>query len=424
MTLQIPLAAARRIPEQFDYELWLDFQNGDYWRNRHEYALASMPGYSYAGTGSRGHIDSDNSVDWFAAGVPAINGNGYHSYGALTNYINSSQVFSAGWFLNAIAATDNALAAPDGSMTGGLIVSTGTGSSNLQSNNFTLAAGATRTYSVFAKAGATNWLCIGAAPFDTAVMRAWFNLSTGAVATVSGASAYMVPVGNGWYRCVLVFSTTTDLSGSIINFVVSGDNSTISAVDNSIYVWQAQILDGDFPNGGPLILTTGSSAAIGATDLEVGASLPAGDFIAWAVLNLPAIGFGMQPFAYSTAGGGSVERIYLDVNVAGGVSMVCTVGGVGQPVPAGSLGGALGVGRCVILMRRRNGIYSLAAKKVDGSIAIGPDASGVGSVPAVTAVDVGCFYDGSGQINGKVEGFFQQNGTFDDAAITAILQAA
>lgn len=103
-----------------------------------------------------------------------------------------------------------------------------------------------------------------------------------------------------------------------------------------------------------------------------------------------------------------------------------TAGNVAQPIAGTAVLGAQGVngGRLVGMIRRRNGIYSLAAKKTDGVVAIGADASGVGLVPAVTALDVGSNRLGAQQIMGQVEGFYQRNGTFSDAEITAILLAA
>ncbi len=192
----------------------------------------------------------------------------------------------------------------------------------------------------------------------------------------------------------------------------------------------AVLLAGNYPNGGPIIATAGATAAIGASDLEVGATLPNGDFIAWAAVVCPTYGqiAALVPFTYSTAGAGSAaDQIVPQINNAGAwMYGAVTAGNVAQPIAGTAVLGAQGVngGRLVGMIRRRNGIYSLAAKKTDGVVAIGADASGVGLVPAVTALDVGSNRLGAQQIMGQVEGFYQRNGTFSDAEITAILLAA
>jgi hypothetical protein len=159
----------------------------------------------------------------------------------------------------------------------------------------------------------------------------------------------------------------------------------------------------------------------------VSTTLPNGDFIVWAALSLAAVqGTDTVPISFSTSGAGSsTGRLDFIMRATKALSMFCNDGGgTSQPVPA-DIAGAFDVGRFVVLMRRKNSIYSMAVKKVDGStIVISADAAGAGSVPAATTVEVGAYHDGTLQIGGAVEGLFQKNGTFDDAAVTAILQAA
>jgi hypothetical protein len=76
-------------------------------------------------------------------------------------------------------------------------------------------------------------------------------------------------------------------------------------------------------------------------------------------------------------------------------------------------------------LRRKNGILSIALKKPDGTITISADATGVHTLPTgVAEADIGATFNGTQQINAKVEGFFQRNGIFTDADVTAILTAA
>jgi hypothetical protein len=59
------------------------------------------------------------------------------------------------------------------------------------------------TLSVYAKAGTRNWVFLRGVQSSSNV-RAWFNLSTGAIGTVeANGTAKIESVGNGWYRCSL-----------------------------------------------------------------------------------------------------------------------------------------------------------------------------------------------------------------------------
>jgi hypothetical protein len=116
------------------------------------------------------------------------------------------------------------------------------------------ASALTYATSIYAKAAGQNWLQI--AVFDgTNGNRYWFNVSTGAVGTTAvlgigftGVSASIVPAGNGFYRCVLVAtsSTVTTYSVYVYPALANGDNGTGDASGNGVYVYGAQLEQGAF----------------------------------------------------------------------------------------------------------------------------------------------------------------------------------
>jgi hypothetical protein len=93
MSLGLGLGLSLRTPRGASspyaaYALALDFEGSEYWAGGTRAAnLAALSGYSFTRTGEQRAEDTDDQVDSFAANVPAINGYGYHCYGALTNLL-------------------------------------------------------------------------------------------------------------------------------------------------------------------------------------------------------------------------------------------------------------------------------------------------------------------------------------------------
>jgi hypothetical protein len=91
-----------------------------------------------------------------------------------------------------------------------------------------------------------------------AVGFAWFDLSAGTVGTVvSGYTAAIEDVGNGWYRCSV--SGVTLSAGYLIVGVADADNSTTvtKSGTDGILVWGAQAETGSF--GSSYIPTVGAA---------------------------------------------------------------------------------------------------------------------------------------------------------------------
>ena len=99
-----------------------------------------------------------------------------------------------------------------------------------------------KTFSIYAKAGTSNFLGFyinatsGFDPF------AYFNLSTGAVGTTSAtASASIVSVGSGWYRCSVNYDATIT---NIDVYVTSANGSFLSTTGDNVYIQDAQLNSG------------------------------------------------------------------------------------------------------------------------------------------------------------------------------------
>jgi hypothetical protein len=168
---------------------------------------------------------------------------------ASVNLLLQTQQFdNAAWGKDRITVTANSTTAPDGTSTAESVVATAV----LGTHGFgtapsvTITSGVTYVASVYAKAAGYNFLRLrifpGSGNLDT-----YFNLATGAVATVAaGVTASIQDAGNGWYRCVCVFTAAATATNSIFVFqphIASADGVTSFTGDGTsgIFIWGAQL---------------------------------------------------------------------------------------------------------------------------------------------------------------------------------------
>ena len=126
------------------------------------------------------------------------------------NLLTYSNTFTnAVWTKSALAAaTTVATTDPTGGSNAYIFTADGTTAPHYISGNGFTAGPASRTWSVYLKAGTNNFaqLMFGA----DANPYANFNLSTGVVGNVgTSATASIVSVGSGWYRCIVTTTSTT-----------------------------------------------------------------------------------------------------------------------------------------------------------------------------------------------------------------------
>tara|TARA_R110000822_G_scaffold32556_1_gene93241 strand:- start:90 stop:836 length:747 start_codon:yes stop_codon:yes gene_type:complete len=87
--------------------------------------------------------------------------------------------------------------------------------------------------------------------FTTGGGTTWFDLSDGSVGTTAADhTAFIEPLGNGWYRCSIVFAAGADTTGTVYIAPADADNDMTVDLDgtSSILIWAAQIEAGAFPS--------------------------------------------------------------------------------------------------------------------------------------------------------------------------------
>jgi hypothetical protein len=186
-----------------------------------------------------------------AADVASITGSNFGV--TRTNLLVRSEEFDdAAWTKGNSSITANTIVAPDGTLTADKLVED-TSSATHYARRSTSPTINTNpiTFSVYVKAAERIYvgLAIQEATTFTRQSNVNFNLGSGTANTVSSiggagsASATIIPVGNGWYRCTL----TTTLGGTDTNALSwiyvstsSGFNYTGDGT-SGIYIWGAQL---------------------------------------------------------------------------------------------------------------------------------------------------------------------------------------
>ena len=161
-----------------------------------------------------------------------------------TNLVTYSEQFDS-WSKYGATVTENIVVSPSGTLKGNkLIENTGTGLHSIY--KILTLSNTVYTLSFYMKAGERT---IGGIytnnPGDSFT---YFNLSTGTVGTVGHTSATIQAVGNGWYRCSVVF-TPTAANCNISPFSAATDGSYSYTGDgfSGLYIWGAQLEAGSFP---------------------------------------------------------------------------------------------------------------------------------------------------------------------------------
>jgi hypothetical protein len=191
---------------------------------------------------------------------------GYLAEGARTNYVLQSQALENNSYWQTagnVTVTANTTVAPDGTTTADTITEAATTATHrLSANNnvgFASAVSTPYTISVFSKKGTRDWHALWFTNnTGTSQAQAWFNVSTGAVGTVtttgsdwSGATARLIQaLPNGWYRWSLTATTSGDFAGNVFAFLAMADadgvpSYTGDAAQTSI-MWGAMVEAGAF----------------------------------------------------------------------------------------------------------------------------------------------------------------------------------
>lgn len=165
--------------------------------------------------------------------------------GARTNLqLRSEEFDNAAWAKTNVTVTANAIAAPDGLGTADKIVEDTATSAHYINRATTVTNATPHVISFFAKPAGRDWFCVGVAGAGSG--DTYFNVATGTIGNVvSGGSAEITALANGWYRCILkVTSTATTLTVYPQPKTANGGGAYLGDGTSGVYIWGAQLESG------------------------------------------------------------------------------------------------------------------------------------------------------------------------------------
>lgn len=164
-----------------------------------------------------------------------------------TNLLTYSEQFDdASWTKTNATITANTIVSPDGTVDADKIFSN-SGSLGLTTQSLSQTSGTSYAFSVFAKAGEYSFCQLRINTSVSSITRAYFNLSNGTTTGAANCTASITPVGNGWYRCSIVYTATvtTGAGGQRIYGQVDAAD-TVGDGYSGIFIWGAQLEAGAF----------------------------------------------------------------------------------------------------------------------------------------------------------------------------------
>jgi hypothetical protein len=194
-----------------------------------------------------------------ASGGTMVGSDGLIQYSP-ENLLTYSQQFenTSGWLQTLGSAISNTIVAPDGSLTGDTLKANAVSYGGIlrRAVNVPYTTSTQYTFSIYAKAGTKSTLGVrvsGNSSSSSGNYFSYFSLTGSGSATILAPqdagtinSMTCTAVGDGWYKCVMTYTTaeTLALVGDTTDLCITtttGQTNYIPADTDTIYIWGAQV---------------------------------------------------------------------------------------------------------------------------------------------------------------------------------------
>jgi len=185
-----------------------------------------------------------------------------------TNLMLYSEDFSSNWTTSNLSVVEHSTTSPSGETNADKLKEDSSNSTHTiryANPNTPVTNGAVYTISFFAKKEERTSIRLSNAAMSNTTGE--FNLSNGQViSSGSAATNSMVDYGNGWYRCIMTFTSSTTIAQANIAILNANNDITYQGDGSSgLYMWGVQIEEGSYPTS--YIPTTSGSAVTRNKDL-------------------------------------------------------------------------------------------------------------------------------------------------------------
>ena len=225
--------------------------------------------FDFTRSSSATRINAQGLIETVASGVsrlnyPLIDGKvvGCPSHllePSRTNRVYNSEEFSGSE--TGVSVSRNQLISPDGTLNADRILNDSSNGEHLITGSYSgsITSGLDYVASAFFKSDGTGGK--GVIRFYTGSWQnAVFNLEDGTISYTSSGVSKIENYGNGWYRCSLKFTATTDYGNTIIQLAIGNSLNQFSyqgASSLGVYFWGVQLEQGSYPTS--YIPTSGSA---------------------------------------------------------------------------------------------------------------------------------------------------------------------
>jgi hypothetical protein len=104
------------------------------------------------------------------------------------------------------------------------------------------------TYSFFVKKKEYSFIELAEAATSSANVSTWFDVENGVVGNIgAGSTAQIEDFGNGWYRCLITFTSAFTGGRNFVLYLSSANGSSTANIVGGAYIWGAQLEASFYP---------------------------------------------------------------------------------------------------------------------------------------------------------------------------------